>query len=606
MESITGAALAAEQLGDLESEFIGPFETILLVFAGVGLLVATFSIHNTLSILGAQQARTSALMRAIGATRGQVVTATLIESLTLGILASLVGFVAGLGLTLAGLAGLDAIGAAVPGSTTWSATTVAVAVSVGVGATLVASVIPIIATSRVAPLAATRDLAVEKVDIARRRTMAGVVVGAVGLGLLVSPGASDGSAAALGWGTLALIVATVLVGPRLSRPLITTLGAPVARFRGRPGSLAVRNAVRNPRRTAGTAGALMIGVAVVTGFTVLASSASASIDRIVTSSFDGDLAVYDQAFSGPGLPTELSVEIASLPEVSTAVGMGFAVAEVDGATVQPMVTDPVALSSVFDPVGVRGNLADVDDSGVAVSESFAASRGLDLGDAVTFGFPEGSDAAVDIAAIYRETELLGDVVLTRSLWEANGGRSGDLMVFVGLAPGVDLDTGRSAVTAVTDHLGAPSPLDGEELVGTVAAEIDQALTMVYALLAIAIVIAVLGIGNTISLGIHERTRELGLLRAVGLTRPQLRSMVRWESAMIAVVGTGLGLAVGTTVSWAAVRGISANGSTVFPLTIPLTALAIIAVLGAMAGVMAGWRPAARAARADVLTAIAGE
>ncbi|MGY6502381.1 MAG: ABC transporter permease [Acidimicrobiales bacterium] len=600
IEAITGTELAEEQLAELDADFISFFEAMLLVFAGVGLLVATFSIHNTLSILVAQQARTSALLRAIGASRGQVVGSTLTESVLIGLGASIVGFVAGLGLAVGGLAVMAAVGAEVPGGLRWSAATASVAIGVGVVITLVASVVPIITTSRIAPLAAVRSLAVEQVDVSGRRTLAGLVVGAAAVAVLV---AGPTTAAALGVATVALLVAAVLVGPRLSRPIALVVGRPIERLRGRAGVLAVRNAVRNPRRTATTASALMVGVAVVTGFTVLASSASASIDQMVSRSFTGDLTVYDQAFSGPGLPPTLASEVAQLPEVATAVGLGVAVVDVDGSTANPTVTDPALLSSVFDPGVVAGDLAAVQGDTMAVSQRHAEAQGWDLGDEVTLGFPSGTTTEVEIVALFRETDPLGDLVLPRQVWESAGGRSGDILVLIDLEDGVGTDAGREAVTVVTERVGAPAPLDQSELVDTVSAEIDQALTIVYVLLAIAIVIAVLGIGNTISLAIHERTRELGVLRAVGLTRPQLRSMVRWESAIIAVFGTILGLGLGVLTSWAAVRTISADGAVVMPMTASPTSLATIALLGALAGVMAGWRPARRAARADVLGAL---
>jgi putative ABC transport system permease protein len=582
--------------------------TFLTLFAGIALLVATFSIYNTFSIIVAQRTRQAALLRALGALRGQILRSVVTEAVLVGAIASAVGL--GAGVLIAGLLkGLfDAAGFSLPaGGIVVTGGTAAVAFAVGMVVTLIAGVFPAIKASRVAPLAALRDVAVERTSPSRGRVAAGVLlaVGGVALTLVAALGDAD-TLALVGLGAVLTVVGAVVLGPVAARPVASVLGAPVARLRGMTGGLARQNAMRNPRRTAGTASALMVGVAVVTLFTVFAASLQASIDDTIDRSFGGDLVVTTGAFGGGGISPQLTADINDLPEVGTAVGLGQGFARVDGSTKELSIADPGELAQVLDLDVTDGSLADVGDGEVAVSDATAESHDWAVGDAVPFTFADGATEDLTIAATYDIDDLAGGYLLPRSVWQPHAVQDIDAFVFVTAADGTSVADAKAAVTEAAANYGAPNVEDREEFAATMTQGVDMMLTIIYALLALAIIIALMGIANTLSLSIHERTRELGLLRAVGETRAQVRSMVRWESVVIATFGAIGGIGLGMFLGWALVQGVGAVSGGLGVFTLPVGRLAIVLVVGGAAGVLAGLRPARRAARLDVLRAIATE
>lgn len=603
-EVLTGTEVTAEQLAAVESDFIGFFETMLLVFAGIALLVATFSIHNTFSILVAQRTRESALLRALGASRRQVLGAVSVEALLVGVVASIAGLAAGVGLARLALLAMDAAGFSITSSLTLEPGAALIAAGLGVAVTLVASIAPALAASRVAPLAALRDVAVERTRTSTARVAAGaLLLVAAGAGLATATAAGDGAMGQAALAGAGVLVGGVLLGPVIARPVASALGAPFAAVRGTSGVLARRNAVRNPRRTSGTASALTLGVAVVALFTVFAASVTTAIDDTVERSFGGDLVVATRDFSGAGLSAELAPAIEDLPEVETAVGIGEAVARIDGSTVYPTVSDPVRLERLLDLDVREGDLAGVGIDGMAVGVDVAEEEGWAVGDRVELDLG-GHTEVLTVDAIFGTTDLIGDLVVHPDMWAAHAPQRSDVAVLVGVTDGVSPAEADAAVSAVTERFSAPAPQDRDEYVDTVAGEINSVLGMIYGLLAIAVLIALMGIANTVSLSIHERTRELGLLRAVGQTRAQMRSMVRAESVIVAVFGTVSGIVLGIVLGWGLLRAVSEAEGLAAPLTIPVTSLLVVVGIGALAGVAAGWRPARRAARMDVLAAIA--
>jgi putative ABC transport system permease protein len=604
-EAITGAQLTSEQRDDIDADFLDLFETFLLVFAGIALLVATLSIYNAFSILVAQRTRESALLRAVGASRRQVLASVAVEALLVGLAASLVG--AAVGIALAGglRALLDALGLSLPGGPlAVEPTSLAIAVFVGVLVTIPASALPAIKASRVPPLAAMRDVAVDRSGASRIRAVTGFVAVAGGAALTVV-GAVDRSLGQAGLGALLTVVGVVLLGPVLAGPAGSVLGWPLARARGLVGSLARRNATRNPRRTAGTAAALMIGIAVVTLFTVFAASLKASVDDATERSFRGDLVMTTDNFSGSGFSPELTERIAALPEVARARALGNGVAVVDGETRELTVADTVGLGRVLDLDVRTGSFDDVRDGEVAVSSKLADEHHWRLGTALPLRFGNGSTAEARVGAIYDDRSLVADVMLPTSTWVAHATQPSATAVLIELAPGVRLTQGRAAVDVVAKEFAAPASQDREEYVESVGSNVDRLLGIVYALLALAIVIALMGIANTLALSIHERTRELGLLRAVGETRGQLRAMLRGESTVISLFGTTSGLVLGVFLAWAFVTALS-SGATITTFALPAGQLLAVLVIGAVVGLLAGFRPARRAARLPVLDAVNAE
>jgi putative ABC transport system permease protein len=608
LEATTGADITTEGTDDISATFLDMLTTFLTMFAGIALLVATFSIYNTFSIIVAQRTRQAALLRALGALRGQVMRSVVVEALLVGIVASLVGLAGGIGIAglLKGL--FDAAGFALPaGGIVVSVGTVITALVVGVLVTLVAGVFPAIKASRVAPLAAIREVAVERTAPSLTRIVVGVVLAVVGVGTtLVAALGDEDMLAIVGVGTVLTVVGAVVLGPVTARPAASLLGAPVARLRGMTGGLARQNAMRNPRRTAGTASALMVGIAVVTLFTVFAASLQASLDDTIDRSFGGDLVVNNGPFGGGGISPQLATDVAALPEVDLAVGVGQGAAQIDGSTKELSIADPGELSQVLELGVSGGSLGDLGGGTMAVSDATAETHDWQVGDAVPVTFADGRTEDLTIGATYETDDLAGGYLLPRTVWAPHAVQDIDTMVIVDAADGTSVADAKAAVTRVADSFGGPNVEDRDEFAATMTTGVDMMLTIIYALLALAIFIALMGIANTLSLSIHERTRELGLLRAVGQTRSQVRSMVRWESVVIATFGAVGGIALGVFLGWALVQavGTASGGLGVFAL--PAGRLAIVLVVGAVAGVLAGLRPARRAARLDVLAAIATE
>ncbi|MFE4993667.1 ABC transporter permease [Streptomyces mirabilis] len=609
VEAITGQESARENTDMISSQFLNIFTTFLLVFSGIALLVATFSIHNTFAIVVAQRTRENALLRALGASRRQVTASSLVEASVVAVTASAVGLAGGVGIA-AGLQALfPAIGFPFPqGDLVISGLSMLLPLAVGIVVCLGSALLPAVRAGRTAPLAALRETAVDGSGASRGRTLVGaalavLAVGATLTGVLVSP-----SLWLAGLGAVLALAAFVVLGPVASSAAVRALGAPLDTLRGVTGGLARRNALRSPKRTAATASALMIGVAVVSLFTVFGASLKATMDQTVSRSFAGDVAVSTPSFGagGSGLSPELAPAIARQPTVRYAVGLGRGVAQVDGRGRALTVTDPVTLGKVFDLGEVRGSLDDLGADGIALTRKEAAEQHLTTGDTARLTFTDGKRENFTVRAVYGRSELVGDYVITRAAWAPHRTQDSDSLVAVTFKNGVGTADGKAAVEKVAARYGNPEVQTRDEYARSSAGGIDMMLTLVYALLALAVLIALLGIANTLTLAIHERTRELGLLRAVGQTRSQLRAMVRWESVLVAAFGTAGGLALGAFLGWVLVEASDGASDSTFAFAIPPVRLVVVALVGLAAGALAGLRPARRAARLDVLRAIATE
>ncbi|MEV7731823.1 FtsX-like permease family protein [Streptomyces sp. NPDC088921] len=609
VEAITGQESTEENTDMISSQFLDIFTTFLLVFSGVAVLVATFSIHNTFAIVVAQRTRENALLRALGASRRQVTAATLTEASVVAVTASAAGLAGGIGIA-AGLQVLfPAIGFPFPeGDLVIGVLSMVLPLAVGVIVCLGSALLPAVRAGRTAPLAALRETAVDQSGASRLRAVVGGGLAALAVavtltGVLVSP-----SIWLAGAGSVTALAAFVVLGPVASTTAVRVIGGPLDRLRGVTGSLARRNALRSPRRTAATASALMIGVAVVCLFTVFGASLKATMDQTVSRSFAGDVAVSTPSFGagGSGLSPRLAGAVQRLPEVDTAVGLGRGVAEVDGKGRALTVTDPLALERTFDLGKVRGSLRDLGTDGIAITEKQAEKQGLTTGDKARLTFTDGARDTFTVRAVYGQSELAGDYVITRAAWAPHRTQDSDTLVAVSFKDGVSTGAGKAAVEKVAARYGDPEVQTRDEYAQSSAGGIDMMLTLVYALLALAVLIALLGIANTLTLAIHERTRELGLLRAVGQTRSQLRAMVRWESVLVAAFGTVGGLVLGAFLGWVLVKASDGASDSAFAFAMPPLQLAVVALVGLAAGALAGLRPARRAARLDVLRAIATE
>ncbi|MXM66567.1 FtsX-like permease family protein [Streptomyces sp. HUCO-GS316] len=609
VEAITGQESAQENTDMISSQFLTLFTTFLLVFSGIALLVATFSIHNTFAIVVAQRTRENALLRALGASRRQVTAFTLVEAGAVAVTASVAGLAGGIGIA-AGLQALfPAIGFPFPeGDLVISGLSMLLPSAVGVVVCLGSALLPAVRAGRTAPLAALRDTAVDQSGASRLRAVTGMGLAALAVavtltGVLVSP-----SLWLAGVGAVLALASFVVLGPVASSTAVRVLGGPLDRLRGVTGGLARRNALRSPKRTAATASALMIGVAVVSLFTVFGASLKATMDQTVSRSFAGDVAVSTPSFGagGSGLSPRLAAAVGQLPQVDTAVGLGRGVAEVDGRGRALTVTDPVALERTFDLGEVRGSLSALGTDGLALTEKEADRLGLTTGDTARLAFTDGRRETFTVRAVYDRSELAGDYVIARAAWAPHRTQDSDTLLAVSFEDGVGTDEGKAAVQKVAAQYGNPEVQTRDEYAQSSAAGIDMMLTLVYALLALAVFIALLGIANTLTLAIHERTRELGLLRAVGQTRSQLRAMVRWESVLVAAFGTAGGLGLGAFLGWVLVEASDGASDSAFAFAMPPLQLTVVALVGLTAGALAGLRPARRAARLDVLRAVATE
>jgi putative ABC transport system permease protein len=616
VQAITGADLTAENMSVVEQGFLTFFRAFLTTFAAIALLVATISIYNTFSIIVAQRTRESALLRAVGASRTQVLATGGLEALAIGVVATGLGLAGGIGLAALLKSAFAGLGFDLPASRLiFTPGTAAICSVVGVVVTLVAAAGPALRASRVAPLAAMRDVAIERTQPSRTRVAIGGAFTVGGVATVLT-GISGGSGAVsrAGIGALLVLLGVVTLGPaavRMASALIgvgsATRGEPRGRGAGRLSgitrSLARRNAARNPRRTSGAAAALMIGVGVVTLFTFFAASLTATLDNGVTKAFTGDLAITAAKFGNGGVSPRLGTDLAALPQVRTAVGIGGGRALVAGQSATLTIANPAALGPVLrvDPTSGTDVYA-LQDRQLGVTEKVAKDRGWHIGSTVPVGFADGTTETATLAAIYRANPLLDDYLLPTATWSRHTTQYLDGSIYVRFRDGVDLRQGRAAVVATAQSYGAPTVQNRQEFIDANAQSVGQLLSIVYVMLVLAIVIALMGIANTLSLSIHERTRELGLLRAVGATRRQVRSMVRWESVLTALFGTLGGLALGSFLGWALVRAADTEGTGTF--SAPPVQLIVVLIGGALAGLLAGLLPARRAAALNTLQAIA--
>ena len=607
-EAITGEAFVAENQ-DAMAEAMSMFDTFMMVFAVVALLVGGFTIFNTFFITVAQRTKQHALMRAVGASRRQVLASILVEAIAVGLVASLIGLAAGVGVAAGLKVLLTAFGVALPaGGVVFTLNTALIAVAAGVLVTVGAAVSPARKAGKVPPIAAMRDIQVTSSGYgSKERVIVGILVLATGVagllyGLLGSP---SNALAIVGGSAIIVFFGVSVLGRTVSLPLSRVIGWPLPRTRGIAGHLARENAMRSPKRTAATAAALMIGVGLVSFITIFAASTKTSFERAVDKAFTGDLVITSpvQFGGGGGLSPALTQRLNELPEVQTAAGIRGGVAQIDG-TPQFVLAADDATFDVFDIQPLQGTPADLGPDSIAIYKDVAESRNLSIGDTVPADFAETGHQMLTVGMIYGENVPAGDWLLGIKTYEANFVDQLDMQIFIKDAPGVSPDAALTAVQHEADAYPGAKVLDQNQYKEEQLAFVDQMLGLVYAMLALAILIALLGIGNTLALSIFERTRELGVLRAVGMTRRQLRSTIRWESVIIAVQGAILGLAIGIFFGWALVLALADQGLTT--LSIPVANLVTVMLLAALAGVVAAILPARRASKLDVLKAVVTE
>jgi len=610
----TSKAEATAQLASLNTDFLGTLRTALLAFAGIALFVGAFLIFNTFSITVAQRSREFALLRVLGAKRAQVLRSVVAEGLVLGLLGSIVGL--GLGVLTARLLRwlFMQVGADMPTSATVVGTrTVVVSLLVGVGITLLACLTPALRATRIPPLAALRDGLTGERGSSHKLVVFGAVLTVIGIASM-SYGLFAGLDAKpallyLGLGAALTFLGVAFLSPRLVGPVAGLVGAPLRRL-GVPGLLARQNSVRQPGRTAVTAAALMIGVALVTFATIFASGAGKTIRDAVESSFTGQAIVQGDSGGGPPVPVPVGATrlIASVPGVSEVAATRFARSRVNGDVTSVSGIDTDTIGAVYEINWADGSSASalkkLGDGTILVGKDYAEANDISLGDTLTLESQNVRSLKLKAVGITDDdTGLLGDLTVSLPVIERDFGARDDAFVMAAFdVPESRQDAVRGRIDrTLKRQFPGLTVQSNDEFVKQQEDAVGQLLSLIYALLAMAVIVSLFGIVNTLVLSISERVRELGLLRAIGMSRRQVRRMIRYEAVITALIGAVLGMVLGVVLAVLVTRAIED-----FALSFPIATLVAVLLASALAGVLAAILPARRASRLDVLESLAYE
>ena len=610
----TGKEQAEKQAGDL-SDALRPIRTSLLVFAGVALLVGGFLIFNTFNITVAQRTREIALLRTLGASRAQVMRSVLAETVAIGLAASILGILLGLALApglraLLGAAGLDL------GSTSvqLQPRTIIAGLAVGLIATTLSGFVPARRATRVEPVAAMRDAVTPGAGrLRRRRIVIAGIVELVGLVVMLSAlfgdvGSAGATASTIGLGAVLMMFGFALIAPTLVRPMSNAIGRPLERMQGLTGRLARENARRQPQRTAVTASALMIGVALVVFVAIFAAGINATIDDGIDKQVRAaGIVTHENGFNP--IPQGVIEELRKTDGVAAVSPIRFETGKLasDGKNTSLTGIDPATAGDALALEWSQGSnavLSQLGDGDVIVNQDFADSHNLEVGDEVTFITPRGKRVSYRLTAIYDSNAImLGPVTVTDASLQRDWETKDVAFALVVSSPGVDTAALERAEDKALAGFPTAKPQTVQEFKDQQKQGVTTVVTLIYALLSLSVIVALLGIVNTLALSVHERTRELGMLRAVGMSRRQVRGMIRAESVITAAIGAVLGTVLGLAFAAIVSRPLAADG---FVFKVPIGALIAVFVLAGLAGVLAAIPPARRAARVDVLRAVTTE
>ncbi|MGA5294199.1 ABC transporter permease [Streptomyces koyangensis] len=601
----TGQALAEEQAKDIEAGLSG-LNTMLLAFAGIALFVGVFLIANTFTMLIAQRTRELALMRAVGASRRQVKRSVLAEAALVGLVASVIGFGLGLGLAVGLRSAMDAFGAQMPaGPLVVSPVAVGSAFGVGIVITVLAAWLPARRAAKIPPVAAMNSVhAVATVKSLVVRNTIGSIVTAAGAAAIVagaSKGGEDGRYLIAGGAFFTLLGVMVLI-PLLSRPVIAAVRPLLTGLFGVSGKLAAQNAVRNPRRTGTTASALAIGLTLVTGLSVLGLTVGQAIDRMTTDHIRADYMVT----MASGRPMDSSALKAlegadGVSAVSPKQVSGF---QFEDDYMGASSVTPGAVDKVFHLKVVDGSLATLKDGAIAVDTKTADKRGWKVGDTLPVTFDDEKKGELQVGATFEGNEFLDSVLIDRAVADAHEAAPMITEIWVNTDGGPS-DSARQSLVDALGNNPAIDVMDQQEIRNTFGGMINTMLYIMYGLLAMALIIAVLGVVNTLAMSVFERQQEIGMLRAIGLDRRRVKRMIRLEAVVISLFGAVLGTALGVFLGWAIGETI-ADSIPGYELVLPWDRIAIFLALAALVGVLAALWPARSAARLNMLTAIKTE
>ncbi|MGW7612621.1 ABC transporter permease [Streptomyces sp. NPDC054766] len=599
----TGRKLADDQAEQIASAMSG-MKTGLLVFAGIALFVGTFIIANTFTMLVAQRTKELALLRAVGASRRQVTRSVLIEAFVVGAVAAVGGLAAGVGIGAGMRSLMGTLGATVPdGPLVISPGTVATALLVGVLITMLAAWLPGRRAAKIPPVAAMSSVHAKATtkSLVLRNTI-GALFAAAGVAVVLYATTMDGSdgQAPMGLGAVLLIIGVFVLTPLLSRPMIAA-AAPVLRVFGISGKLARQNSVRNPRRTAATASALMIGLTLITGMTVMAGSLQKSIDKMASSAIKADYVV--SMANGNSLSPDVEKKLAAVDGVTATSSLRNAPSRIDRQTEFLTGVNGAAIGELTDLAVTDGSFR-VGGTRVVVDSDIAKAHGWKAGSDFQVSYEDGRKERLTVAGVYEANEVIRGIILDNATLSPHQRDAADMQVMVKTAGGASAATKDRLEKALGDN-PAVKVQDRQDISNDIAKMFTLMLNMLYGLLAMAVIVAVLGVINTLAMSVFERSQEIGMLRAIGLDRKGIKRMVRLESLVISLFGGVLGIGLGVFFGWAAGELLGSRMST-YELVLPWGRMAVFLLLAAAVGVLAALWPARRAARLNMLTAIKSE
>lgn len=602
IEVLTGSEITDEEQSQA-GESLNFLTLFLSIFALIALFVGSFVIYNVFSISAAQREKENALLRAIGASRAQVTRSLFIEALVVGVGGSLLGCLGGVGLASAILGILNAAGFG-PGETDLviDSSPFVITIVVGTFVTLVCAVAPAIRSGRVPPLAAMRDVSIDRAAVSLTRKVIGGLALVIGVAA-VAQGLRGGAAEWLGVGVAGFYVALIALGPFVASPISKAATPVLGAARGAAGTMAGRNAARNPKRTAITAGAVAVGLSLIIGVATLGSSAKASIREAIGESFVGDYIVSpkQQGDGMGGLPADLvsQIEGSGVGEVlSIGASFGTVGDSTDGSLL--VAIEPSDAQQLFTFDFIEGGFPDLTSDGILLKDDKAKSLGVSIGDAVPITLIGQSATQLTVQGIYT-TSGFTDVLVTRELFADTPTLMQYFQIYIKGADG-ETEATRATLDAIVDQFPTAQVQSRNGFIDAQSGQIDGFLNFLYALLGMSVFIAIIGVAITLWLAVWERRREIGLLRAVGMTKRQVRSSVLWESLITGIVGVVLGVVLGTVLGWIIVKAFEDDGLGVFELptgTILVSAAALFVLSG-----VAAWIPGRKGSKANMLEAIA--
>ena len=598
-ETLTGAEITLETQDQIGSA-LDFFGILLSTFSFIALGVGCFVIYNVFSISAAQRQRENALLRAIGASRKQITRAMLIEATVVGLLGSVIGLVAGIGLSAGLSALLRAVNIDIPsGGLVLSQNTVTSTIIIGLIVTVLSAILPARRAGKVPPLAAMRATALEIAEPGRKRLYTGLISIALGLAIIVAVvmGASNNY---LGIGILFVFIGTIVLGPIIARPVAMFLGRPAARFRGVTGVMARQNSARNPKRTSRTASPVLIGVALVTAVTALAASIKGQIDDVFTAQFKGDYAISTDARGFGGLSPSLAVDLNKMPQVEKATGFGFLTVKIEDKGQYLTTITPKTIEGLWDIGLINATYSDLTTSDIFVSESTAKKKNIALGSVLQTTFGDGSTRPLKVAGFFVNDEI-GNYIANSALVDGSAIIMFDIGVYIKTKDNVDKAEAFTALENAVKKYGQGELLTKQEYINKQSGQVNQLLGLIYGLLMLSVIISIVGIIITLLLSVFERQRELALLRAVGMTRSQVRTTVRWESVITSLLGAVLGIILGIGLGWVIVFALKDQGLTSFKL--PVGPTIVIMIMSFIVGLFAAIYPAWRATRVNILDAL---